>query len=72
MSVLREVKDLFTSEHLTSNSAHPLTGTSDARPSMLPKQTWTKRLDQKDESKPNPQARAAEERFWLRVDRQEK
>jgi hypothetical protein len=34
--------------------------------------TWTKRLDQKDESKPNPHARPVEERYRLRVDGQEK
>jgi hypothetical protein len=39
---------------------------------MLAKQTWTKRLDQSDESKPNPHARPAEERYRLRVDGQEK
>lgn len=39
---------------------------------MLPKQTWTKRLDQKDESNPNPHARPVEERYRLRVDGQEK
>jgi hypothetical protein len=39
---------------------------------MLAKQTWTKRLDDIEERKPNPHARAAEERYRLRVDGQEK
>ncbi len=38
----------------------------------MPARTWTRRLDQKDESKPNPHARPAEERYRLRVDGQEK
>ena len=37
---------------------------------MLEAKTRTKRLDQNEETKPNPHARPAEERYRLRVDGQ--
>jgi hypothetical protein len=37
---------------------------------MPAKDTWTKPFDQKDEGRPNPHARPAEERYRLRVDSQ--
>lgn len=39
---------------------------------MLAAKTWTKRLDQDEDSKPNPHERPAEERYRMRVDGQEK